>query len=329
VVEFDYTAASLAAPERVQFRHRLAGHDRDWVEAGPRRVAFYTNLRPGRYVFEVLAANNHGVWAVAPARFAFAVAPAFHQTAWFPPAVAAVLAGAALGAHRLRVRLVRRRLALEAALRLARERERIARDMHDDVGASLTQIALLAERARRSGGAESRPLLGRIAEAARETAQAMDEIVWAVNPRNDRLEHLANYVCQFAREYLEPTGIRCRLDVPALLPDLPVPSDRRHHLLMALKESLGNAAQHSGATEVTVELRFAGRELCLAVADNGRGFAAEAPAPARAGGGNGLAHLRRRAEALGGRCEIRSAPGAGTRVEMTLRLTGEPTTHEP
>lgn len=322
IVDFRFTAPSFAAPERVRFRHRLVGYGTNWIEAGSRRETHYTNLRPGRYRFEFTACNDHGVWNPEPAAFAFELAPHFWETRGFP----AVLAGAALlggwGLHRLRLRLIRRRLALENELGLARERERIARDMHDDVGAGLTQIGLLTERAARTGADELPPLLDRIAEASREAAQSMDEIVWAVNPRNDRLEHLANYVCQFAREYLEPTGLRCRLEVPALLPDLPVPSDVRHHLLMALKESLNNAVRHAAATEVTVELHWADGSLRLAVTDNGRGFAAEVPAHPRPGGGNGLANLRRRAEAIGGRCVIESRPGHGTRVELGLRLQG-------
>ncbi|HMO66533.1 MAG TPA: histidine kinase, partial [Verrucomicrobiota bacterium] len=282
----------------------------------------YTNLRPGRYVFEVLAANNHGVWVPAPAQFAFTVAPAVHQTAWFPALVAALLAGGALGAHRLRVRLVRRRLALENELGLARERERIARDMHDDVGASLTQIALLAERARRPGGAEAGPILGRIAAAARDSARAMDAIVWAVNPRNDRLEPLAAYLCQCAREYLEPAGVRCRLDVPPLLPDRPVPGAVRHHLLLVLKEALGNAVRHAAAAEVTVRLGLEDGERVLAVTENGRGFNPAAAPAGRPGGGNGLANHRRRLESLGGRLVLRSAPGAGTTVEARVGKPG-------
>ncbi|MBL9173927.1 MAG: hypothetical protein JNL10_10370 [Verrucomicrobiales bacterium] len=323
VLTLRFVAPSFAAPERTRHRHRLVGYESDWIE-GRSREALYINLRPGRYRFEVTACNDHGVWNPVPAAFSFELAPQWWETPAFPPVAigTAVLLG--WGIHWGRLRFVRRRLALEGELRLARERERIARDMHDDVGAGLTQIGFLTERASRTGGEPVAPLMGRIAEATRQTAQAMDEIVWAVNPRNDRLEPLANYVCQYAREFLSTPDIRCRLQVPALLPDVPVPSTVRHHLLMMLKECLSNVARHSGATEVTVELDWNRGTLRLAVSDNGRGFeGADAPRP-RPGGGSGLANLRRRAEALGGRCSIESRPGSGTRIEVTLALEDSP-----
>jgi len=320
ILTLEFAAPSFAAPERVRFRHRLLGYETHWVEAGSRRETHYTNLRPGRYRFEVTACNDHGVWNPEPAALVFDLAPHFWETRGFFGLLATSMVLAGWGVHRLRVGIVRRRLALEGELDLARERERIARDMHDDVGAGLTQIGFLTERAARTRAEEMGPLLGRIAEASRDTAQAMDEIVWAVNPRNDRLEQLANYICQFAREYLEPTGLRCRLEVPTLLPAVAVPSDVRHHLLMALKESLSNAARHSGATEVLVELKFAGRELRLAVADNGRGLPGNLADNARPGGGNGLSNLRRRAESLGGICAIQGHPGEGTRIEIFVPM---------
>ncbi|MBK9140097.1 MAG: ATP-binding protein [Verrucomicrobia bacterium] len=326
VLEFRFAAPSFAAPERVRFRHRLVGYEREWVEAGSRRETHYTNLRPGAYRFEFTACNDHGVWNPDPVAFAFVLLPHFWQTPGFYALAAAILGAIGLGAHQWRVRLVRRRLRLERQLALARERERIARDMHDDVGAGLTQIGLLTARAAHPGGpaGEVGKLLDRIAETSRDTAQAMDEIVWAVNPRNDRLDHLANYVCQFAREYLEPSGIRCRLEVPSLLPAWPVSSTARHHLLMVLKEALANAVRHARATEITVSLGFAAGELRLVIADDGRGFSPAVPAAGQAPGGNGLVNLHRRAAALGARCHIHSRPGEGTCVELVVGLPGSP-----
>jgi signal transduction histidine kinase len=136
----------------------------------------------------------------------------------------------------------------------------------------------------------------------------------ALDPRHDRLKSLADYVCQFAREFLEPTGLRLRLDVPALLPDAPVPSAVRHHRLRVLKEALHNALRHAAAREVTVRLGLEGAGLVLAVTDDGRGFTPDAPA-GHNGGGHGLANLRQRLAAVGGVLRLTSRPGEGTRVE--------------
>ncbi len=331
VLEAEFTSPHFAAPERVRFRQRLHGYETNWVEGGSRRSTRYTNLRPGRYRLEVTACNSHGLWATEPAVFAFEITPRLHQHAFFLPVLGAAGLLAAVSLHRLRVRLVTRHHALQGELRLARERERIARDMHDDVGASLTQIGLLA--ARTEQWAESCPpevpsLLRRIGAGSREAAQAMEEIVWALNPRNDRLDHLADFICQFARDYLEPTGIRCRLEVPPLLPDRPVSSDQRHHVLMMLKECLGNAARHSAAREVRVGVGWHEDVLHVAVADDGRGFEVpsdlgEGVGSAPAAGGNGLRHLHRRVAALGGSLRIASAPGQGTTVDIRLPLSGD------
>lgn len=319
VLEFHYTATSFSAPERVRFRHRLVGSETEWVEAGSRRVAYYTHLRPGAYRFEVTACNNHGVWATAPTSLAILIEPHWYQTPVFFGAAGALGMALVWGIHRLRVGFLQRRLALEGQLRLAQERERIARDMHDDIGAGLTQIGLLTQRAARTAPAETPQLLDRIAGASREAALAMDQIVWAVNPRNDRLEPLVDYLCQVAREYLEPTGIRCRLDVPPLIPEVLVSSDVRHHLLLVLKETLGNAVRHSGAREVRISLRVDGGVLQLRVEDDGRGMSGE-HAATRSGGGNGIPNLRRRMEALGGRCDVEGRPGVGTCVVAAVPL---------
>ena len=348
VIEAEFTAPHFVAPERIRFRHRLLGYDASWTAADSRRTTRYTNLRPGRYRLEVIACNSHGVWANQPAVFAFRVSPRIYEnTAFITPAIA-LLALGLFAAHRLRLRIVTQRQSLETELRLARERERIARDMHDDVGASLTQIAFLTARAQSlpSASDPSFPsLIGRIAGTTRDAAQSMDEIVWALNPRNDRLDQLAGYICQFAREFLESTGILCRLEIPSWMPSLPVSSENRHHILMILKEALNNAVRHSGASEVRLGLEQEADHLILTLVDNGRGFevppsiaamlAPQAPdaehstsshhpnsATPSAGSSsssmptpasnNGLHHLARRVDLLGGTLQITSQPGQGT-----------------
>jgi signal transduction histidine kinase len=326
VLEFRYTANTFIAPEQVQFRYQLVGHDRDWRDAGLRRTAIYTDIRPGTYRFRVVAINYHGVESELPAEFAFSLAPFFYQTRWFYGASTLAVLLTGLGLHRLRVGRLARKQTLEQQLALALQRERIAKDMHDDLGASLTQIGLLSEHARRDPrqSPEVAADLKKIAEATRQTAQAADEMVWVVSPRHDSLESLATYLCQLAREYLEVSGIRCRLEVPEMLPDVRVPSDVRHNLALFVKEALNNAVKHSAARQISVGLKLAGVNLTINVTDDGCGFDPQlsTPTPQTSANGNGLANLRKRVEELGGQFELCTQPGQGTRVGATVKLVG-------
>jgi len=320
-VEFRFTALSLVAPERNRFKYRLEGLDTGWVEAGSQRVAIYPHLPPGRYEFRVIACNNDGIWNESGAALRFAVLPPFWQTWWFRGLAGIVLLGGGgwlvrfSAVYRLRRKLRR----LEEKHALETERRRIAQDIHDELGANLTRIALLTElgQKHRDKPDELAADLGKISATAREATRAMDAIVWAVNPRNDSLDHFANYISQFAEEFFRPTSIRCRLDIPADLPEQPLSTEARHHLLLAVKEALNNVVRHSGAAEVWLRVAMADGELTVTIADNGGGIA---PAPATDGGHNGLTNIRRRIEDLGGRFELASHAGAGTTLRLHLPL---------
>jgi signal transduction histidine kinase/ligand-binding sensor domain-containing protein len=320
LVEFRYTALSLAAAERNRFRCRLEGFDRGARDTGNQRVATYTKLPPGDYAFRVTAGNNDGVWNETGAAINVTVLPFFRETAAFRIiAGAALLTFAALSIRWLSQRTLRRRLAaLEREQAVNGERARIARNMHDDVGASLTQIGLLSELAHRQmndrTAAEAR--LQELAELSRDVVRNLDSLVWAVNPEHDTVAGLVDYLGSFAQEFLRPTGIACRFDLPLSPPDDPVPAAARHQVLLLVKEALNNAVKHSGATEVTVAANVSDGVLRFEIRDNGAGFD-----PSSAGRFNdGLANMRRRASAAGGTCEIISAPGRGTsvRVEMPV-----------
>jgi len=216
-------------------------------------------------------------------------------------------------------RQVRRKLEqIEMQQMVEKERARIARDIHDELGASLTSITLLSELGQKHRGQpeELSSDLGKISATARDVVRALDSIVWAINPRNDSLDHFANYVSQFAEDFLRLTAIRCRLDVPADLPERPISTEARHQLFLAVKESLNNVVRHSDASEVWLRLRCENGELGVAVEDNGRGLSASPPNS----GHNGLLNLRNRIERLGGRFEVESEPGKGTKVRFSLRI---------
>jgi signal transduction histidine kinase/ligand-binding sensor domain-containing protein len=321
--EFRFTAPSFDAPENVRFRYRLEGLDADWVQADTRRTAQYSHLPARDYRFRVRACNSDGVWNETGCALAFTVLPHFYETWWFLGLVGAgIVGGIAAIVRAVITRKYRRALArLEQQHAIERDRARIAKDIHDDLGAGLTQITLLGELARRESPPEASVHLERISESARKMTRAMDEIVWAVDPQHDTLNGLVDYVSAYAEDFLHTAGLRCRLDLPADLPSVGLDAELRHNLFLALKEALNNAVKHAQATEVWLRLCLELETLTLIVEDNGCGLAASgAPNGNRIASGHGLSNLEKRLAAIGGRCVVRSTAGRGTRIEMSVRL---------
>jgi ligand-binding sensor domain-containing protein/signal transduction histidine kinase len=317
--EFRYTGLCFAAPENLRFKTKLEGLDAQWIDAGESRTAFYSPLPPGDYRFCVLACNQAGVWNETGAALSFQVLPHVWQTWWFT-AGTTTFAALALGTlifYTARSRYKRRLARLETQLSVERERARIARDIHDGVGANLTEIAWLADVAEKDAADpdEVRTQARKISGTARETVQQFDEIVWAVLPANDTLASLVKYLGRRVDEWFENSPTRCWFTAPRELPDLVVPAEIRHSFYLACKEALHNANKHARATEVRVQISIAGGTLQVDIADNGCGFD-----PAAQAEGNGLRNLRQRFEKLGGRLELSSRRGEGTKIRMVIQL---------
>ena len=321
---FEFSAPSFTAPENVQFRYRLEPLDEDWVDAGIRRSAEYPRLPAGNYTFRVIACNNEGVWDKTGAVLNLVVAPFFWQTLWFRVGGLAVFTLAVVAAVRIISfrRLHQRLRVLEQQEALHRERARIAKDIHDDVGANLTQIALLGELAQQDRGEPEKASerMGKISGTARMAIKSLDEIVWAVNPRNDTLAHLIDYAGQFAVDFLRAAGIRCRLDLPEQPPARELSTDLRHNLFLVIKESLNNIVKHARASEVWLRAALTSQALDIVVEDNGSGFD-KAPDDSVS---DGLRNMRQRMADIGGECRIESEPGAGTKVFVHLPWPDEP-----
>jgi ligand-binding sensor domain-containing protein/signal transduction histidine kinase len=322
-LEFHYTALSFQDPEKNRFKYKLEGVDREWVDAGGRRVAYYNNLDPGRYEFRVMACNNDGLWNSSGATVALALQPHYAQTWWFKFSLAlGSLSLAAAGARLVtRKRMQRKLERLEQQHAIEKERIRIAQDMHDDLGARLTEILMLTDltRQKKSQPDEVESQTLKTTTAARDLIRNLDALVWAVNPRNDSLDNLATYFCQYADKFLSNTRIRCRLDVPLNLPHAPFSSEARHNSFLVLKEALNNAVKHSGATEIWLRIKITGSQLQISLEDDGKGFSAEEIRRF----GNGLANMRRRVEDIGGKFAITSRTGAGTHVQLQIPISAE------
>lgn len=334
-LEFEFTKPSLDAPEQVQFQHRLDHFDKDWVDGANERRVRYNGLPLGQYQFHVRARNPDGTWG-QDASVMFELPLPFWRQPWViltesMLAVFLVIAGARLFFHR-RLRLKLARISQQEAME--RERMRIARDMHDEIGSRLTRISYFSELALQDE-VPSRLSLQSIAGTIRDLLKTLDEIVWAVNPQNDTLENLAEYLGHYVTEYLQNTTVRCKLNIPPNLPPSVLSAESRHNIFLAFEEAIGNALRHSGATSIEIDMNLLARRFVICIQDNGRGFdpagstnAAEAQnqsaPPVRSRKGNGLENMRERLVGVGGEARIESRPGQGTKVTFSVPINTEP-----
>jgi ligand-binding sensor domain-containing protein/signal transduction histidine kinase len=315
-VEVRYTAIQLSSPEKVGFRYRLQGADPDWIEAGGRRTAYYQRVPPGEYTFRLNARNADGSWNERETTLAIFVRPFLWERAGFRVAAALALAGclAFIVWWVFRRRYKRRLADLQMLHAIEQERLRISQDMHDHIGGMLTQVSQLSDLGlhEQEGPAEVKQRLERIGLRARAAVQSMDEIVWATNPQNDNLASFAAYVGRCSDEFFECTTIRCWHEIPATLPAVHLRADVRHNVFLAVREAFTNVLKHSKASEVWLRLALNDGHVALEVEDNGRGFAPGQTPP----GGNGLANMRARLHEEGGKAELSSNPGYGTKIRF-------------
>lgn len=333
-LEFQYTALSLTNPGKERFKYKLEGIENKWNEAGTKRTADYSHIPPGHYRFQVIACNNDGVWNDTGAALAVTVLPYFWQTTWFMLLVMLAALGSIIGSvrHVVREKLQRKIDRIERERIIEVERGRIANDIHDDLGAGLTEIVILGQLAQSPEGSADtvQADIRKITDKARTLTQSLDEIVWAVNLQNDTLDNFVTYACNFAQEYLQLAKIRCRLAVPAQLPDIPLTANIRHNLFMTLKESLNNIVKHAHASEVWIKIAVEPAKFTITIKDNGNGFGAGAARERNPGStaesinsglpGNGLTNMRKRIEDIGGRFSLQSQPGEGTQIVLIVYI---------
>jgi ligand-binding sensor domain-containing protein/signal transduction histidine kinase len=325
-VEIDYTGLSLAAPQRLRFRYRLEGAERGWTEVGSQRTAYLGYLRPGNYTFRVQAETGAGADSVAgEAGVRLRISPFFWETTWFVSlaAVTALLLVAGIvfavvhTRHRRRLEQIARQQAIE------RDRTRIAHDLHDEIGSGLTQLSILSHAALAAAAqpGKSAGHLREIQQTTTEMTEAIDEIVWAVNPRHDSLESLLAYLGRVVQASARRAGLQCHIDVPLDLGPLEVTAEYRHELYLALREALNNVSKHAGATAVWFAVRRDGEEYLFRLEDNGCGFAAAGARPNESRrGGLGRESMANRLARLGGALTCSDRPGGGAVVEFRIRL---------
>lgn len=309
MITFDLASADLTAPALNAFRYQLEGMDTTWVESGTAHEATYTNLDPGHYTFRVQSRNSAGVWDRQGTELALIITPPWWGTWWFRSLVVLVVAGLLYAFYRYR---------LAKALEVARVRDRIARDLHDEIGSTLSSVALYSEVALREGGANgSSGTLELIGESTSQMMESMNDIVWAVNSKNDDLLHVARRMRAFAARLTEAAGIALDFHFDEALAERPLSMMQRKNLYLVFKEAVNNAVKHSGAARITVRFFQEQGEYVLQVEDDGSGFEeAGLVIAADSGRGNGLGNMRTRANEMKGRIHLDPVPGNGTRVEL-------------
>ncbi len=320
VFSFAFAALNYTHPEKNQYAYKLEGFDRDWVYCGSRRTASYTNLEGGSYTFRVKGSNNDGVWNDAGTSILVTIIPPFWATLWFTVLVLTAAVLSVGGATRFI--LVRRhnrtvdKLKYEGALE--QERLRISQDMHDEVGASLTEIALLSELTKKDIEERHETMIHaqQISDKVAEVIDTFSQIIWALNPKNDTLDNLIAHVRHYVVRYLGMTPIRCIFDIPEAIPPLHVSAEARRNLFLVVKEAVHNVVKHSKASEVRISMTMNSEAMEINIADNGEGFSLEE----REGTGNGLGTMRRRIEDLRGRFLLESNHLLGSIVKISLPL---------
>ena len=318
-LEFRFAALSYTAPEGVALRHRLESIDQQWIDTPVDRTATYTNLTPGNYTLHVIARNSSGTWNDIGATLAFVVVPAWWETLTFRISAGIFMIGFVATVARTIVqrRLQHRLQQLEQQHALEKERSRIARDLHDELGAGLTEVGLLADRLVVAAPDNLGRQLSGLAWRTRRLATDLSGIVWTMNAQHSSLDHLAVFLRRYAERLFRNTGTRCSVHGVDGIPAVPLPPDVQHHLLAVTKEALNNILKHAAATEAIVRLQYTDGRFELRISDNGVGCTLD---PTSATDGNGLRNMRARIAEIGGTFEISGTPGSGTEVQFRVPL---------
>ncbi len=317
-----YTAVMLEAPERTRFQYRLDGLDTDWVEAWGQRTANYNSPPPGDYLFRVRASDSHGAWGGEGATIKLSIDPHFYQTLLFKASVGTLI-GTIFGVLvwlAARVKLSRKLAVLERDNAVEKERTRIASEIHDKLGAQLTQILFQSQSLTgRLGGEadeQSAQQASRVNSSAQELARGLDEVVWATNPAMDNLEGLVAYISGHAEEFFRHTPIRLRFDVPLVVDTREMTSDVRHNFFLAASEAMTNLLKHSQASEASIRMNARGNEFVVEVSDDGVGLIS----PNLRRSGNGLRNISERMRRIGGVAEFLPRQPRGLTVRLSVAV---------
>jgi signal transduction histidine kinase/ligand-binding sensor domain-containing protein len=313
-LQINFFSVGLASPERVRYQYKLEGADEDWSKPTVERTVNYSNLAAGSYRFLVRAINEQGASSSQPAAVIFRISPPLWKSWWFLSLIGLTIV---LIVYYLLYLRFQRRLELEKV------RTRIATDLHDDIGASLSRISMLSEIVKHQNGItnpESAKRLTRIASEARGLVDSMSDIVWAINPRRDSIENVVDRVCSFAADTLGSKNVHWTVKTPSELKHLRLSAEQKRNLYLIFKEAINNSARHSNCQNASLKIHLERGKLIAEIFDDGKGFATENQTNENSRGGRGLENMQTRAKEIGGQLRIESKTNHGTRIILVLPI---------
>ncbi|RIV21203.1 hypothetical protein DYU11_17405 [Fibrisoma montanum] len=309
VFSFDFAALSYSQPEKNQYAYQLVGFDDNWIHT-QEHSATYMNLEPGTYTFRVKAANNDGVWNEQGTSLTIQIIPPYYKTWWFLSLCVLVVLIVLYSIYQYRER---QRQRLESI------RNRIATDLHDDMGSTLSSIRIFSDVVQHQIAPvrpEAVPILQRISTSATTLSESMQDIIWTIQTKQDSLQDVVTRMREFGLKIAEARNIEYHMEVSDQFQSPRLDVEQRRNIYLIFKESINNAVKYADCSRIDVSLSVMGRQLRLLISDNGKGFD-----PATVRQGNGLANLQKRAREIKGKLTLTTAPGAGTQIELLMKLT--------
>ncbi|HEY1871655.1 MAG TPA: histidine kinase, partial [Chitinophagaceae bacterium] len=326
-LHFDYRSKNIlirwalpdfSSPLHNQYYCRLQGIDSSWRYVGNPGEVQYANLSAGKYSVELKATSANGVTAPNIITIPFEIAPPFWKTAWFIAlvSIAVIITLGIIIRYISQRNLKERLLLLEKEQAVEKERNRISRDMHDDLGSGLTKIAIMSEVVKKQihEPEKAKQQLENISQSSRELVDNLQDIIWVLNPKNDTLESLAAYIREYALKFFEPFETNIEFNYPEKFPLIKLSEETRRNIFLVVKESFNNIAKHAWCNNVKVSIEYGSRHLKIKICDDGKGFA---PDEARLFG-NGLSNMQNRIEQIGGKYEVASKKGEGTITSVVI-----------
>ena len=306
MISFSFAALNYTHPEKNQYAYMLDRYDKDWIITdASKRFANYTNLDPGEYTFKVKGSNNDGVWNETPTELKIIITPPFWQTIWFKILIALTVVWIVYAFYRYRVGQI---------ILLQRIRNKIAADLHDDIGSTLNSISVYSEVAKKDA-VRKEFALNMIGESSRKIIDSMSDIVWSINPENDSFDKIIFRMRSLTYNLLKAKKIDCTFKADESLNELRLPMQTRRNFYLIFKEALNNLVKYSQAGRASVTLLYEKRQVALIIHDDGIGFDVSTKF-----NGNGLYNIKRRANEINAQVNIESSVGAGTSIELNFRI---------
>jgi signal transduction histidine kinase/ligand-binding sensor domain-containing protein len=306
MISFDFAALDFTNTQKNTYKYKLEGFDHDWINLGTLHTATYTNLDPGTYTFSVQGSNSDGLWNEKGTSLQLVILPPWYMTWWFRVAAATAVIAMLYAFYRYR---------LQQALKVQAIRNRIAQDLHDEIGSNLSNISIFTEVAEEkfSEPQSVQSLLRKIKDSTQTSQEAMSDIVWMINTRNDRFENIMIRMRALAAELFETTNQQLNMDFDERLNDVKLGMEERKNFYLIYKEALNNIVKYAGCKNVWIEMKMHDGGINLKIRDDGQGFDAK-----KNYSGNGLLNMKRRAEQLKGKLCIQSESGNGTSIELNF-----------